>query len=103
MKHVLLVMVVVGCGSSGKATDARPPTDAAVVEPAFPSGVRRLDDVLLRRSGWHYYHPSMPKAVEQVANWMAELLDWSPAQLRAELDAYYAIGRLAPVASAASS
>lgn len=64
---------------------------------------RRLDDVLLRRSGWHYYHPSTPKAVEQVANWMAELLDWSPAQLRAELDAYNAIGRLAPVASAAGS
>ena len=57
-----------------------------------------LEDVLVRRSGWHYYHHSMPKAVEQVATWMAEMCGWSPSQLRAELDAYFAVAKFAPAA-----
>lgn len=59
---------------------------------------QHLDDMLVRRSGWHYYDRSSAKAVEQVATWMGELLEWSPEQRRAELEAYYAVAKFAPVA-----
>jgi glycerol-3-phosphate dehydrogenase len=57
-----------------------------------------LEDVLVRRSGWHYYHHAMPKAVEQVATWMAEMADWSPARRSAELETYFAVTKYAPAA-----
>ncbi len=49
-----------------------------------------LDDIMLRRSGWHYYHADAANLAGQVATWMAELLDWSPAQRDQELAAYRA-------------
>ncbi len=49
-----------------------------------------LDDVMLRRSGWHYYRADASQQAEQVATWMAELLDWSPTQRDEELAAYRA-------------
>jgi len=58
----------------------------------------RLDDVLLRRSGWHYYQRWSLSAIEQVAEWMAESADWSPSQRRAEIDAFCASAKCAPAA-----
>jgi glycerol-3-phosphate dehydrogenase len=49
---------------------------------------RRLDDVLLRRSGWHYYQRWSTAAIEEVAGWMAEMAGWSRAQQRAEFEAF---------------
>lgn len=51
---------------------------------------RRLDDLLLRRSGWHYYYRGSEQWLEQVAGWMAEACRWSPAQREAELKAWRA-------------
>lgn len=59
---------------------------------------RRLEDVLVRRSGWHYYERWSMASIEQVADWMAEVTDWSPAQRRAEIDAFCASARFAPAA-----
>ena len=59
---------------------------------------RRLEDVLVRRSGWHYYQRWSPRTIEQVATWMAEATDWSPAQTRAEIDAFCASTKFAPAA-----
>jgi glycerol-3-phosphate dehydrogenase len=59
---------------------------------------RHLDDVLLRRSGWHYYHRWSMTSLEQIAGWMAEAADWTPEQRRAELDAFCANARFAPAA-----
>ena len=47
-----------------------------------------LDDVLLRRTSWHFYFKGAPQKAEQVANWMGQLLGWT-AELRAsELEHY---------------
>jgi glycerol-3-phosphate dehydrogenase len=45
---------------------------------------QHLDDVMLRRSSWHYYHSDSHAIAEQVASWMAELLGWDPARVEAE-------------------
>ena len=55
----------------------------------------KLEDVLLRRSGWHYYERSSPAAIEQVADWMADAAGWSPAQRRAEVEAFRGLPRYA--------
>jgi glycerol-3-phosphate dehydrogenase len=47
-----------------------------------------LDDVLIRRTSWHYYHRNTASQAEQVATWMAELAGWSPERRQAELAAY---------------
>jgi glycerol-3-phosphate dehydrogenase len=57
-----------------------------------------LDDLLLRRSGWHYYHRSSDNFVEQVAGWMAAAANWSPTQLRTEIEAFRAAVAFAPAA-----
>lgn len=49
---------------------------------------QRLEDVLVRRSGWYYYQRWSPATIEQVADWMAEIADWSPAQRTAEIEAF---------------
>jgi glycerol-3-phosphate dehydrogenase len=58
----------------------------------------RLEDVLLRRSGWHYYNRNSPKALEEIAGWMASASGWTDAQLREELDAFRAKAIFAPAA-----
>ena len=42
-----------------------------------------LDDVMLRRTSWHYYYPETHRLAERVADWMGEYLDWS-GEVRAE-------------------
>ena len=32
-----------------------------------------LEDVMIRRSSWHYYHRNADKLAQQVADWMAEM------------------------------
>jgi glycerol-3-phosphate dehydrogenase len=49
-----------------------------------------LDDVMLRRGGWHYYNHGSDQIAEQVAGWMAEILGWSPATKQEELERYFA-------------
>jgi glycerol-3-phosphate dehydrogenase len=47
-----------------------------------------LTDVMVRRSGWHYYNTDAAAEAEQVADWMAQLAGWSQAQRDAEIAAY---------------
>lgn len=59
-----------------------------------------LDDVMLRRSSWHYYFKDAPQKAERVADWMGELLGWSAAQRAAEFLRYHkAVGATAPAKS----
>lgn len=44
-----------------------------------------LDDVMLRRSGWHYYHQDSAAIARQTAAWMAEILGWNEAQQTGEM------------------
>ena len=47
-----------------------------------------LDDVMVRRSGWHYYLPDAPNKAVQVADWMGDTLGWTSETRAAEIAAY---------------
>jgi glycerol-3-phosphate dehydrogenase len=47
-----------------------------------------LDDVMLRRAGWHYDRADAGDVARQVAGWMAETFAWDQAQEEAELARY---------------
>ncbi len=47
-----------------------------------------LDDVMLRRAGWHYYFRDAAARAQRTADWMGELLGWSGATRSAELERY---------------
>ena len=47
-----------------------------------------LDDIMVRRTSWHYYCPDALRMAEQVADWMAELMGWTAADRTAELERY---------------
>jgi glycerol-3-phosphate dehydrogenase len=47
-----------------------------------------LDDLMIRRSGWHYYRRDARALAGQVAEWMLELLGWSDGQCANEMDRY---------------
>ena len=58
----------------------------------------RLEDVLLRRSGWHYYNRMSLAALEQVAGWMADAAGWPAETRRAEIEACRTSAPFAPAA-----
>jgi glycerol-3-phosphate dehydrogenase len=49
-----------------------------------------LDDVMIRRTSWHYYHADTNEKARQAADWMAEMLGWSEAERDGELGRYRA-------------
>lgn len=71
------------------ATIPPPCTRAAVEHYIENEWAIHLDDVMSRRSSWHFYHPDSSRLAERVAGWMAEILAWSPAELRQELASYH--------------
>jgi glycerol-3-phosphate dehydrogenase len=51
-----------------------------------------LDDVMVRRTSWHYYFKDAAAKAQQVAGWMAELLGWTEAHRAAEIARYGQVG-----------
>ena len=51
-----------------------------------------LDDVMVRRTSWHYYFRDATAKADQVADWMGELLGWTQAQRATELNRYGQLG-----------
>lgn len=49
---------------------------------------QHLDDVMIRRTSWHYYHTDAEVIARQVLDWMAELLAWDEETKDAEWTAY---------------
>jgi len=49
-----------------------------------------LDDMLLRRTSWHYYHPERDPIAQLTAGWMAEHLGWDRERQSAEIQQYFA-------------
>jgi glycerol-3-phosphate dehydrogenase len=47
-----------------------------------------LDDLMIRRTSWRYYHRDHKTIARQAAAHMAQLLHWTPAQLADELQRY---------------
>jgi glycerol-3-phosphate dehydrogenase len=50
-----------------------------------------LEDVMIRRSSWHYYHRDIESMAAQAADWMAPLLGWDATRRSAELQRYLAL------------
>lgn len=94
-----------GCKSPACCTAAEPLVDPAEVaglsgiEPP-PVGAQavehycrsewavHLDDVMIRRTSWHYYLDDSDAAARQVAAWMAEIFGWDDTRQQAELARY---------------
>lgn len=49
---------------------------------------QNLDDVMIRRTSWHYYFRATAERAEKVAGWMAEILGWSNHEKEAQLQRY---------------
>lgn len=55
-----------------------------------------LDDVMVRRTSWHYYHRDAALKAEHVAHWMGEFLGWTNEQRAAELLRYRTVAGCPP-------
>jgi glycerol-3-phosphate dehydrogenase len=62
-----------------------PFTRAAVEHYVRHEWARHLEDVLHRRSGWHFHDRLTPAAIARVAGWMAAELQWSPDRVLCEI------------------
>ncbi|MBL9113467.1 MAG: glycerol-3-phosphate dehydrogenase/oxidase [Verrucomicrobiaceae bacterium] len=51
---------------------------------------QHLEDVMIRRSSWHYYHRNAVTLAEQASHWMASALGWTEQQRESELHRYVA-------------
>ncbi len=49
---------------------------------------QHLDDVMIRRTSWHYYFADAAEKSLRVADWMSEILNWSPEKKAEELSRY---------------
>lgn len=54
-----------------------------------------LDDVMVRRTSWHYYFADAEPRARMVVKWMGELLGWDKNRYRDELERYYVATGLA--------
>jgi len=75
--------------TKGISSIVPPPSDRRLVEHFCRNEwAVHLDDVMLRRTSWHYYLLDAAAVSERVADWMQEILGWTPAQRQFELEAY---------------
>jgi len=63
-----------------------PVTREAVEHYCKHEWAQHLDDVMLRRSSWHYYHDDAPSIARQTAAWMQEILGWDEQRREAEME-----------------
>jgi len=63
-------------------------TRAAVAHYCDREWAVHLDDVMLRRTSWHYYWRDAAAKAAQVADWMGEPLEWTDAERAAERSRY---------------
>ena len=47
-----------------------------------------LDDVMIRRTRWHYYNADADSIAQRVLTWMANYLNWTDSRKREELQRY---------------
>jgi glycerol-3-phosphate dehydrogenase len=50
-----------------------------------------LDDVMIRRTSWHYYHRDAAQIAQQVSQWMASHLSWDTARQDQEIKTYLSL------------
>ncbi len=62
-----------------------------------------LEDMMIRRTSWHYYHRDAAQKARQVTDWMGELLGWTDAMRADELQKYESAAGVQPPRGALSS
>ena len=66
-----------------------PPFDRAAVEHfCRKEWAVHVEDVMLRRTGWHHYFRDTQSKAERVADWMADCVGWTDVQREEELRNY---------------
>ena len=65
-----------------------PVTEEAVAHYCNQEWAMHLDDIMLRRSSWHHYCTDRGRVAQQVALWMAVILNWESTRVNAELERY---------------
>ena len=65
-----------------------PVTESAVRHYCQHEWATHLDDVMIRRTRWHYYHRDTTALAQKVATWMAQCLGWDAVTIQNELDRY---------------
>ncbi len=76
-------------GSNIISSIVPPPIFQSVVEHCCRhEWARHLDDVMVRRTSWRYYHRDQLKIADRVAGWMGTELGWSQADTDEELSRY---------------
>ncbi|MAE67387.1 MAG: glycerol-3-phosphate oxidase [Phycisphaeraceae bacterium] len=74
-----------------------PPVSADVAHHACANEwALHLDDVMVRRTRWHYYVKDRAAVARQVASWMADRLGWDDARREQEIERYDAQHRAGP-------
>jgi len=53
-----------------------------------------LDDLMIRRTSWHYYETDAVNKAREAADWMGQILGWTEAEKAAELERYHAHRRI---------
>ncbi len=71
-----------------------PVTSEAVHHFCEHEWARHLDDVMIRRAGWHYHHREAAEIAAEVSGWMAGAMNWDAAMQDDELRRYLAIQRV---------
>ncbi len=74
----------------GEFSSIRPPAirPEAVEHYCRNEWVVHLDDVMIRRTNWHYYHDNAEEVAHQVAGWMADVFGWDATRRAAEVVRY---------------
>jgi glycerol-3-phosphate dehydrogenase len=65
-----------------------PVTRQAVEHYCAHEWAMHLDDVMLRRTSWHYYKKDSSTVAAQTAEWMQEILGWDDTTREAELERF---------------
>ncbi|MBN2217532.1 MAG: glycerol-3-phosphate dehydrogenase/oxidase [Pirellulales bacterium] len=65
-----------------------PVTETTVRHYCNAEWARHLDDVMVRRTFWRYYHPDHPRIARQILPWVADALGWDENQANRELQQY---------------
>jgi glycerol-3-phosphate dehydrogenase len=78
-------------GAVPEFTGILPPavSEAAVRHYCRDEWARRLEDVMVRRTSWRYYHKDHLEIAANVAAWMTAELGWGEGEMLAELAAYH--------------
>ncbi|MBA4136652.1 MAG: glycerol-3-phosphate dehydrogenase/oxidase [Opitutus sp.] len=63
-------------------------TREAVAHYVHHEWAKTLEDIMVRRSGWHYLQRDSANTAQIVACWMADLLSWSPEEQQHQIESY---------------